>query len=89
MNCNTNTMIKVAAGLGVALGVAYFAFPAAQILILAYAPLLLALICPLSMVAMMLMMKGPGGGKRNETTSADASVIQAPSDVHDAVPGKG
>ena len=88
MNCNTNTMIKVAAGLGITLGVAYFAFPAAQTMLLAYSPLLLALICPLSMIGMMFMMKGPSDGKKNETACASAGATQAPSDVHDAVPGK-
>lgn len=40
--------------------VAYFAFPAAQALILASAPLLLALACPISMLLMMVSMRGSG-----------------------------
>lgn len=86
MNCNTNTMLKVAAGLGLILGAAYFTLPAAQTLILVYAPLLLALLCPISMGIMMLMMKGSSDGKSNE--SASAGLKHKTSDVHYAAPGK-
>ena len=88
MNCNTNTMLKVAAGLGVILGAAYFTLPAAQSLILAYGPLLLALICPISMGVMMLMMNRSSGGKSNEGASASAGLNHKTSDVHDAARSK-
>ncbi len=60
MTCNPKTMLSVALALGLAGFAAYFAFPAAQTLILASAPLLVALICPVSMLAMMWLMKGNG-----------------------------
>jgi hypothetical protein len=60
MKCNPKTMLSVALALGLVGFAAYFAFPAAQTLILASAPLLVALICPISMLAMMWFMKGSG-----------------------------
>ena len=88
MNCSTNTMLKVAAGLGLAVGAAYFAFPAAQTMILASAPYLLLLICPLSMGVMMLMMKGTGESKSNGNACTSAGVSDKSSDSQAAVPGK-
>lgn len=58
MHCSFKTMIKFAAWLGAVLAVAYFALPDARAWLLASAPFLLALLCPLSMIAMMFMMKG-------------------------------
>lgn len=63
MKCDSKMMLKIAGGLGVALGVAYFTLPAAQALILASAPILLVLICP---VAMLLMMKTMNGSTKDE-----------------------
>lgn len=60
MKCNSKTMLSVALALGLAGVVVYFAFPAAQSLIAVYAPILLALICPVSMLVMMWAMKGSG-----------------------------
>ncbi len=56
MKCDTNTMIKAGLGLGVLLALAYVALPAAHAFILASAPLLLVLLCPLSMIFMMKSM---------------------------------
>ena len=53
MNCDSRTMIKIAIGLGAALAVAYVAWPAAHAFIVASAPILLALSCPLAMIFMM------------------------------------
>ena len=63
MNCDLKTMLKVAVALGLALAVAYFTLPAAQAFILTSAPILVALICP---VAMLLMMLGMRGNKKDE-----------------------
>ncbi len=63
MKCDAKLMVKMAVWLGAGLAVAYFALPAAQVLILASAPFLVALICP---VAMLFMMKGMNGGKQDE-----------------------
>ena len=56
MNCNSKTMLKTAAALGIATAVAYFTLPAAHAFILASAPLLVVLICPVAMIIMMMSM---------------------------------
>lgn len=61
MSCSPRTMIKTAAALVGILGAAYLAFPEARTLVAASAPVLLALICPISMLAMMFMMRKPDG----------------------------
>lgn len=60
MKCNPKTMLSVALALGLAGFAAYLAFPSAQSWILASAPLLVALICPVSMLVMMWAMRGAG-----------------------------
>lgn len=67
MHCNAKTMIKVGLALAGLLAAAYVALPQARELVLASAPVLLALVCPISMVAMMFMMKDSG---RQEKTCA-------------------
>lgn len=56
MNCNSKTMLKTAAALGISTAVAYFTLPAAHAFILASAPLLVVLICPVAMIIMMMSM---------------------------------
>ena len=68
MKCDAKTMLKTATGLGLALAVAYFTLPAARTLILASAPILLALICP---VAMLLMMRNMNGSKKDDGAKPD------------------
>ncbi|TAM04468.1 MAG: DUF2933 domain-containing protein [Pusillimonas sp.] len=70
MKCDSKMMIKVAVALGLALAVAYFALPAAHAFILASAPLLVALICP---VAMLFMMKGMNGNRKDESAGPGES----------------
>lgn len=72
MKCDSKMMVKIAVGLGVALAVAvaYFALPAAHAFILASAPLLVALICP---VAMLFMMKGMNENRKDESARPDES----------------
>ncbi len=70
MQCDTKTMLKTAALVASALAVLYFTVPAVQALVLASAPVLLVLICPISMLLMMRTMnapKGDGGGDAKET----------------------
>lgn len=62
MKCDSKTMIKIAVGLGAALAIAYVAWPAAQTFILASAPFLLALSCPLAMI---FMMKGMNSERKD------------------------
>ena len=64
MKCDSKMMVKITLGLGLALAVAYFALPAAHAFILASAPLLVTLICP---VAMLLMMKSMNDNKKDES----------------------
>lgn len=70
MNCNAKTMLKVAAALGAPLALAYFALPGAQAFIVASAPILLALICPVSMLIMMFVMKDVNGRKTDGKTGS-------------------
>ena len=83
MKCDSKTMVKMAVWIGVGLAVAYFALPAAQVFILASAPILVALICP---VAMFFMMKGMNGSKKDE--SAKPGESKAESGVREADPDK-
>jgi len=71
MKCDAKTMINVAAGLGIALAVAYVALPSAHAFILASAPILLALACPLAMGVMMFAMKGMNGGNKDDSPKPD------------------
>jgi len=66
MTCNSRTMLTVGLALGLAGALAYFTIPAAQAFILASAPILVALICPISMLVMMFMMKAKDGGKKDQ-----------------------
>lgn len=83
MKCDSKMMVKMAVWLGVGLAVAYFALPAAQALILASAPFLVALICP---VAMFFMMKGMNGNKPDESAKPGESKTE--SGVRDTNPDK-
>jgi hypothetical protein len=86
MKCNTNTMLKTAAALAVVAGLVYFTVPAAQALVLASAPILIALICPISMLFMMKMMNsnsapvsspaGEDGKTLQSQETAAATVIE-------------
>lgn len=80
MHCNLKIMGKVALSLGGLSAVAAFALPDARALLVAGAPLLLALVCPVSMLAMVLMM-----GRSPQQTPA---VLAQPcaSDGHRGVP---
>lgn len=86
MNCSTNTMLKVAAGLGLTLVAAYFAFPAAQTMLFASAPYALLLICPISMGVMMLMMRGSAQSGSKEKACASGGASNATPDPQTAVP---
>ncbi|KGH20555.1 hypothetical protein P606_20240 [Comamonas thiooxydans] len=66
-------MLKMAVWLGLGLAVAYFAIPAAHALILASAPFLVALICP---VAMFFMMKGMNGNQKDESAKPGESKVE-------------
>ncbi len=76
MKCDSKMLLNTAAVLGIAVAVAYFTLPAAHAFILAAAPLLLVLVCPLSML---FMMKGMTASTKDAGGKADRT--EAPPDV--------
>lgn len=78
MRCNAKTMIKIGAALGAALALAYALMPDARALVLAGAPALLLLLCPISMIAMMAMMR-PAAGDKPALEAVTAEGREAPS----------
>ena len=67
MKCDTKTMLKVGAGIGAVLVIAYFSLPAFRTWIVGSAPVLLSLVCPLSML---FMMKGMNSCSKESDTQA-------------------
>jgi len=63
-------MMKTAGVLGLAAVISYFAIPEARAFIVASAPVLIALICP---VAMLFMMKGMNGSQSKQSEVTDAA----------------
>lgn len=89
MHCSFKTMIKIAAGIGVVLAVAYFSLPDARAWLLASTPVLLALVCPLSMGAMMFMMKDKDSNATDSKNQCAKSGDPTPNaDARDATPEK-
>lgn len=68
MKCDTRMMIKTGIGIATVLAIAYFTLPAARALVTASAPILLALICPLSMI---FMMKGMSSCNKQQEEKAE------------------
>ncbi|MEO8124425.1 MAG: DUF2933 domain-containing protein [Burkholderiales bacterium] len=60
MQCNLKSMLSLTAAILAVMATAYGVFPQSQTLILANVPILLALICPVTMIAMMLAMRAHG-----------------------------
>ncbi|MEO7854240.1 MAG: DUF2933 domain-containing protein [Rubrivivax sp.] len=56
MSCSVKTMLRTAGAIGLVAVIGYLAVPEARAFIVASAPVLIALICPVSMIVMMLMM---------------------------------
>ncbi len=71
MKCNSRTMLATALALGLTAVFAYFAFPAARAFIVGSAPVLIALVCP---VSMLLMMKAMNGSQKEPNTRTDERV---------------
>lgn len=88
MHCSLKTMAKLAVGLGAILAVAYFALPDARAWLLASAPVLLALVCPLSMIVMMFMMKGKDKAADGKDERAKPGEVTASGHARDAAPDK-
>lgn len=84
MKCSPKTMAALAAlaaTLLAALGLSYVAIPAARAFIVASAPILLALICPVTMIVMMLTMRGHGASAPVAAPRAEAPVPRESPDV--------
>lgn len=65
------TMFRTAGVIGLVAVIGYFAVPGARAFIVASAPVLIALICPVSMIAMMLMMnRSPAKTSENREAPA-------------------
>lgn len=79
MTCNKQTMWKVGIGMLIVFGIAYAALPELRTWMLAAAPTLVFLLCPLSMLFAMKMM----GGKQCETSRAEQP-NQSPSSLDNA-----
>lgn len=77
MNCNRKTLINLALFVGAALVAAYFALPQFHTLILGMVPIMLALLCPLSMLFMMRSM-GSRDKKHNEASEAGQTTKPTP-----------
>ena len=73
MNCSAKTMLKVAAGLGLLAIAAYFTLPQFRAFIIGSLPLLLTLLCPLSMIFMMKSMNSQQATKEAKPEPAPAS----------------
>jgi hypothetical protein len=86
MSCNPRTMLKIAAALAAILTIAYVALPAAQAMVLAAAPILLALACPLAMLVMAFAMKRQAADASNPAPKRDE--VPGATESRDAAAGK-
>lgn len=77
MHCNMKTMAKTAAFLIAAAVVAYVAVPGSRELVLAFTPILLALICPVTMIGMMLMMQ-----KKDSSAVVESPSVESKDPTH-------
>ena len=75
MHCNLKPMAKAIAAVIAMASIAYIALPGAREFVIAFTPILLALVCPVMMLGMMWMMRGN-----------DASVAPRPAESAPAAP---
>lgn len=74
MHCNMKTKAKAIAG-GIAIAIiAYIALPGSRAFVIAFAPILLTLICPVMMIGMMWMMRGKDASMAPRSVEPDPSV---------------
>lgn len=67
MKCNLKVMLSVAALMAAAAGFAYLTFEEARAGILASLPILVVLLCPISMLVMMKLMHSSSDGDRSSS----------------------
>jgi len=84
MNCSMKTMLKVGAGMLLVVGTAYLLFPGFRETIIALSPVLLFLLCPLSMFFCMKMMQGQNGQACQPAASDEQNKRQAAPATSDA-----
>ncbi|TAL55697.1 DUF2933 domain-containing protein [Pandoraea sp.] len=77
MNCNRKTLINLILLMAAGLAVVYFALPQFHAFIIGAAPILLGLLCPLSMLFMMRGMSSHGA-TRGEASDVE-QVTKSPS----------
>lgn len=86
MNCSIKTMLSVAGAMFLAAGVAYLTFEGARAAILASLPVLLVLLCPISMLVMMKFMHSAGKEEQSGTCPKPAN---SPREDGKPLPGAG
>jgi hypothetical protein len=76
MHCNMKTMAKAIAAVIAMAIIAYIALPGAREFVIAFTPILLALICPVMMIGMMWMMRGKDAAAPAHPAQSDSVVPQ-------------
>tara|TARA_R110001599_G_scaffold64023_1_gene178327 strand:- start:28139 stop:28387 length:249 start_codon:yes stop_codon:yes gene_type:complete len=79
MQCNKKMMIRMGIGIAVMLAIAYIFFPNMRTLVIASAPLLISLICPLAMI---FMMKGMSTCDKKQSNAEAEPIASTPSIAH-------
>lgn len=74
MHCNIKTMAKAIAAVIAMAIIAYIALPGAREFVIAFTPILLALICPVMMLGMMWMMRGKNADAIARPAQSDSAV---------------
>lgn len=75
MQCNVKAMVKVGLGLGIMATAAYVFIPGVRPAVIAVAPFLFFLLCPISMIFMARSMSTSSCRTRQET---DAQTVKTP-----------
>lgn len=86
MMCSMKTMLKVGLGMLLVAGSAYILLPQFRDAIVGLAPTLVFLLCPISMLACMWMMRGKGGQSCQSQGGKDGGTqAQAPAKAKEFV----
>lgn len=81
MKCNLKVMLSVAAALAAVAGFAYLTFEEARAAILASLPVLLVLLCPISMLVMMKLMHSDSHSESSTGAAKPRDAAAAPSNA--------
>ena len=77
MHCNMKTMAKAIAAVIAMAIIAYIALPGAREFVIAFTPILLALICPVMMIGMMWMMRSKDASMAPRSAESDRSALRS------------